>query len=86
MVEKFKTLEEIQKNIKWKFELSMQDLYDFFMNPPIEEKYEIKFGRPDKEKLKELLCIEHNFSIDRVEKNLDKLEQKKGGQTSLLGF
>jgi flap endonuclease-1 len=86
MVEKCKTLEEIQKNIEWKFDLSPKDLFDFFMNPPVEEKYEINFGRPDKERLREILCTEHEFSQERLEKNLDKLEKKKGGQTSLLGF
>jgi flap endonuclease-1 len=86
MVEKCKTLEEIQKNIDWKFDLSPKEIFDFFMNPPVEEKYEIKFGKPDLERLREILCIEHEFSQERLEKNLDKLEKKKGGQTSLLGF
>jgi flap endonuclease-1 len=86
MVEKFKTLEEIQKNIEWKFDLSPKDLYDFFMNPPVEKNYDIKFGRPYKEKLIELLHEKHDFSQERIEKNLSKLEERKGTQTSLLGF
>jgi flap endonuclease-1 len=86
MVEKCKTLEEIQKNIEWKFDLTPKDLFDFFMNPPVEQNYEIKFSRPDREKLIKILHEEHDFSEERVEKNLGKLEEKKATQTNLLGF
>lgn len=86
LVEKLKTLEEIKKQVKWDADIEMDDLYKFFLKPPVEEKYEIRFGRPDGERIKEILCSEHDFSRERVEKGLEKLEAKKGSQTSLLGF
>lgn len=86
MLEKYKTLEEIQKNVEWKFDLSMQELYEFFITPLVEEKYEIKFSRPDRELVKKILCEEHGFSEERVGKGIDKLEERKGTQTNLLGF
>jgi flap endonuclease-1 len=86
LVEKFKTLEEIKKQIKWEFDISMEELYEFFLNPPVYENYEIKFGRPDRDRVIEILCKDHDFSQDRVNKGLDKLDSKRNSQTSLLGF
>ena len=48
--------------------------------------YSIEFKKPDSAKIKELLCDKHDFSEDRVQKFIDKLEQKKGKQTNLFGF
>ncbi|MGC9310693.1 MAG: flap endonuclease-1, partial [Candidatus Aenigmatarchaeota archaeon] len=86
LVEKHKTLEEIKKHIEWKFDMEPETLFGFFMNPPVERDYKIEFGRPDREKVREILCEKHDFSEDRVKNTLDKLEEKKGTQTSLMGF
>ena len=64
----------------------METLYNFFLNPPIFEDYKIEFGKLEPEKIKKLLCDEHNFSEERVQKFIDKLGNKKGKQTSLFGF
>ncbi len=46
---------------------------EFFLSPPVTNKYEIKFEKPDIEGILEYLCEEHNFSKDRVEKAVEKL-------------
>ncbi|MCK4429197.1 MAG: flap structure-specific endonuclease, partial [Candidatus Aenigmarchaeota archaeon] len=86
IVERTVSLEEIKKEVGWDFEIEMETLYNFFMKPPVFEDYKIKFGKPNSENVKKLLCDKHNFSEDRVQKFIDKLEQKKGKQTSLFGF
>jgi len=86
LVKKTTSLKEIEKKVNWDFEISMETLYNFFLNPPIFEDYKIEFGKLEPEKIKKLLCDEHNFSEERVQKFIDKLGNKKGKQTSLFGF
>jgi flap endonuclease-1 len=86
LVEEYKTIENLKKNVEWDFEIDMETLYDFFLNPPVLEDYKIEFTSPRFEEIKKMLCDEHDFSEERVNKFLDKLNQKKGRQTSLLGF
>ena len=88
LVKEHKTIENLKKNVEWDFEIDLETLYYFFLNPPVYEDYKIEFSNPQTEKIKKLLCDEHNFSEKRVSKFLDKLNQiRKGGkQTSLLGF
>jgi flap endonuclease-1 len=50
---------------------------------PDKTQYEIKFGKPDSEKIKRLMCDEHDFSEERIDNALNKLEEKKGEQKSL---
>ena len=45
---------------------------------------EIKFGKPNREKLIEFLVEENDFSRDRVEKYIEKLEKTKSTQKSLF--
>jgi len=86
LVKKTTSLKEIEKKVNWDFEISMETLYNFFLNPPVFEDYKIEFGKLEPEKIKKLLCDEHNFSEERVQKFIDKLGNKKGKQTSLFGF
>lgn len=86
LVKRATSLKEIEKETKWDFEISLETLYNFFLNPPVFKNYEINFNKPQTDKVKKLLCEEHNFSEERVQKFIDKLEQKKGKQTSLSGF
>lgn len=51
-----------------------------FLQPAVNESYEIAWGTPDEDKVKEFLCEEHNFSEERVSKilrKIEKIEQKK---------
>ena len=45
----------------------------FFLHPDVTDKYEIKWGKPDAEKIKKFLCEEHSFSPERVDKVLERL-------------
>ncbi|OPY28619.1 MAG: Flap endonuclease 1 [Methanocella sp. PtaU1.Bin125] len=45
----------------------------FFLHPDVTDKYEIKWGKPEPEKIKRFLCGEHSFSPERVDKVLERL-------------
>ncbi len=86
LVRKFKTVEEIEKQVDWEHETSIREIFEFFLNPEVEENYEIKFDKPDPEKIKKILCDEHDFSEERVSKYIEKLERGRHTQKSLLSW
>jgi flap endonuclease-1 len=62
---------------------------DFFLHPPVTDDYNVKWGKPEPEKIKRFLCDEHNFSLDRVEKvveRLDKAVSETGKQKTLSAW
>jgi len=52
----------------------IEEIREFFLNPPVTDNYDLKFGRPDGDGIIEFLCEEHDFSRDRVEKAIEKLK------------
>jgi len=74
------------KTKEWKFYVTPEEIFEFFMNPPVLKDYELKWNFPDKEKVKRILCDEHEFSEERIENTLKKIEEKKGIQSRLDSF
>jgi len=48
------------------FEAALEDLEEVFLKHPVDEDYEIKWGKPDEEGLIELLHEKHQFSKERI--------------------
>jgi len=48
-----------------------------FLHPDVNESYELTWGKLDEEKVKEFLCVEHNFSEERVSTALEKISRQK---------
>jgi flap endonuclease-1 len=57
---------------------------DIFLHPEVTDDYEIKWRKPEPEKLIEFLCDDHNFSIDRVEKAAERLKASSGARQKTL--
>lgn len=47
---------------------------ELFIHPEITDDYKIKWRKPDSEKLIEFLCGNHSFSIERIEKAVERLK------------
>ncbi len=75
----FKTLRVLRVNQE-----GIEEIRNFFLNPPVTDDYKIKFKEPDRDKVIELLCEEHDFSKERVEKALEKIEEGLGGSQATL--
>ncbi len=73
-VKENKNLEEFSKKIEWPFETSAQEIFEFFKNPPVTEDYKLEWSAPKSEKLLEFLVDEHNFSLERVQKTVEKIQ------------
>lgn len=71
-VEIFRELEE-----QGKLDFDWKEVFEIFKKPNV-SKEKVEFPKMDEEKIKEILVERHEFSMDRVEKQLDKLRKEKG--------
>lgn len=86
LVKEYKTLEEVMKHVGWPYTIEAMDIFNFFIKPPVEEKYRIEFKKPDFDGIRKLLIDKHDFSDERVNSTLEKFEGiKKQKQQSSLG-
>jgi len=84
-VKENKTLKKILEKVEWSCKVSPEEIFNFFMNPPVTDNYKIEWKEPKAERLVEFLVKEHDFSEERVRKFASKLEEsfEKGRQFSL---
>jgi len=88
IVKECKTLKDVLKKVEWKEEVDVEEIFNFFLHPPVTDDYELKWREPDEEKLFKFMVEEHDFSPERVEKTINKLKSvaKKGTQSTLSGW
>jgi flap endonuclease-1 len=84
-VKENKTLKSVLEKIEWKDEVPVEEIFNFFVNPPVTDNYKIEWKEPKTEELIKFLVEEHNFSEERVRKFASRLEDifSKGRQSSL---
>ncbi|MBS3068816.1 flap endonuclease-1 [Candidatus Micrarchaeota archaeon] len=90
IVQEKKTLEEIQKYLKekynYEFEVDAAEVEALFLKPQAHGGLEIKFAGVQKDALQKLLCETHDFSLQRVENAMNSIiakEKEKGSQSRL---
>ena len=71
-IEIFKAAAEIKQ-----FDFNWQAIFELFKKPSITEKYSIEFKKPDVDAIKKILVEKHDFSEERIDSALDKLEKQK---------
>jgi len=84
LVKKEKTLDKVLDKIEWNHDVPAEDVYEFFLNPDVEEKIDAEFKPIQPDKVLKFLVDEHEFSHDRIDKVIKRLTEKK--QTSLDGW
>jgi len=87
LVKKYPTLDSLLRSEHApKFEgLDFPEVYDIFAKPNVTDDYKLEFGAIQPEALKKLLCTEHDFSEERVNKVIERLEKRaKAGTQSKL--
>ncbi len=86
LVKEHRTLGAVLKQVPWDFPTPAEKIFDFFRNPPVED-LEIEPQSLDMAGLRRLL-EEHDFSPERTDNTLKKLEEAsgKGKQSSLGSF
>lgn len=88
LVKQYDEFEELldDEKVEWESDNDPYRILDFFMNPPVEDK-EYSFEEPDSEKIREVLVDRHDFSEDRVNSGIKKLEKAlESRQSGLESF
>ncbi len=75
----FKTLRALKTEIE-----NLEEIREFFLNPPVVEEYEIHFREPEIDDVVEFLCEKHDFSRDRVEKAVERIKANISASQSTL--
>ena len=92
LILKHGSLEEVEKAKDMKFEFPYEEIRTIFLEPPKLKLEEPKSSDPQPDKVIEILCKEHDFSEDRIQRSLKKLDEAldelHGGtqQSSLSDF
>lgn len=63
---------------------ALDSIKELFTHPDVTDNYEIKWGKPDSERLIKFLCEENDFSADRVEKAAERLKAASGARQKTL--
>ncbi len=66
----------IFRTLEGKLDFDWKVVFEIFKKPNVKHE-KIKFPKLDKDKVKSILVEEHDFSLERVEKHLDKLNEIK---------
>ncbi len=65
-------------NLEGRVDFDWKEVFELFKKPNVSKGEEIVFPKLDVNKIKEILVDRHEFSNDRVEKQLEKLELGRG--------
>jgi len=92
MIKKHGNIENVEKETGTKYDFPYIEIRKIFIDPPKPELTEPKWTDPRDDELKRILCAEHDFSVNRIERSLERLqealEELRGStqQSSLTDF
>ncbi|MHA1264798.1 MAG: flap endonuclease-1 [Candidatus Helarchaeota archaeon] len=78
LIRKYGNLKTILQKENFEFsrtEDELEQIRNFFLHPEVTDEYEVHFHRPNVELIKKILVDEHDFSLERIEKSLKRLEK-----------
>ncbi|MBI2452314.1 flap endonuclease-1 [Candidatus Pacearchaeota archaeon] len=67
---------EIFKEVEHQVDFNWHEVFEIFKKPNV-KPIKVIFPKLDEDKIKKILVDEHDFSLERVEKQLDKLKEAK---------
>jgi len=83
LVKQYKDFSSLLKSLgeKATFPVDPFKIKELFLNPQVTNNYVLKWKRPDKDKVIEILCECYDFSKERVEKAIDRILKVYDTQT-----
>lgn len=85
IVKENKTLDRVKSAVEWNFDITMEQVFDFFKNPPVED-LKIEKKKLDEKELRKILIEDHDFGEERIASTLNKLKDIKPSASSLGRF
>lgn len=93
LVRKYPTLDQLLAAPEFgpklnSLDVDLKEVENLFRKPQVTKDCRVSWSPPDPEKLRRILCDTHDFSHDRVDGTIEKLERKlkEGTQTKLEKF
>ena len=86
LVKRYDDFDKILRVVGYRPHWDWREIERLFLEPDVTDDYQITFRAPDREKIFKILVEEHDFSPERVEKAIERLEKASpagGEQTSL---
>jgi len=84
MIQSQENIDTARKQIDAEEIIEVDSIKNFFQNPPTTKNYTIRYEKPEKDKIIELLCEKHDFSYERVSKAIQRLQKASNiGQSTL---
>ncbi|MHA1210090.1 MAG: flap endonuclease-1 [Candidatus Freyarchaeota archaeon] len=82
------SIEKVVEEKKIVIEPSVEQIKQLFLNPKVTDDYEIRWKPVDRDKVFSILCDEHDFSRERVQKALERVreEERTRAQSRLEQF
>ncbi len=80
-----KTPVEIFREVEHQLEFNWQDVFEIFKRPSV-SSLKVQFPKMHPEKIRQILVDQHDFSFERIEKNLEKLKEAKDKSTQRTLF
>nr|MDO8077126.1 flap endonuclease-1 [Candidatus Freyarchaeota archaeon] len=82
------SIEKVVEEKKIVLEPSVEQIKQLFLNPKVTDDYEIRWKPVDRDKVFSILCDEHDFSRERVQKALERVreEERTRAQSRLEQF
>jgi flap endonuclease-1 len=75
-VDIFRSIEEKLMSLSEEDRFDWQEIFHLFHKPEVKD-FDIKFPEIDEEKIKEILVEKHDFSLERIEKQISRLNEIK---------
>jgi flap endonuclease-1 len=75
LVREYGSLEKVEREKGMELVMPYQEIREIFLDPPKIDLVEPKWSEPDEDALYKILCQEHDFSRDRVERSLRRLNE-----------
>jgi flap endonuclease-1 len=75
LVKKYKTLKNVVKQFDASvFPVDPAEINDIFLKPPIQQTSELTWIPPNADAITSFLCVERDFSENRVQGAIDKMQ------------
>jgi flap endonuclease-1 len=75
LIRKHETIEEVVKVKDVKFDYPIDEIRRIFLKPEIAKDYDLERTDVAEQSVLTLLCEQHQFSVNRVQRGLDRLKE-----------
>jgi len=83
LIKKYGCIEKVLAAIDKKIE-NLDEIKNIFLHPSVIEEYRLAWYKPNKERVIEFLCNEHDFAEERVTKTLNEIDKDEKDKTNRL--